>query len=132
MNRPEPTIDDLIPFVTDEQKFRNAFVTIQRLAHLNSDHKGFWAEDRGKPFEDVALKKFCLIHGEISEAQEGVRHSNPSSEHIPEFSAVEEELADAIIRIMDFSEEFKFRTAEAVLAKMKFNAQRPFMHGKKC
>ena len=53
------------------------------------------------------------------------------SDHIPEFKGVEEELADAIIRIMNIAERMDLRVAEAMIAKQAFNAARPFKHGGK-
>jgi hypothetical protein len=68
----------------------------------------------------------CMMntHGEISEGWEGVRKGNKPSDHIPEFSFAEEEIADTIIRLADTSGAFNLRVAEAVAAKMEFNANR--------
>lgn len=71
----------------------------------------------------------ALMHSELSEALEAIRKPGPSN-HIPEFKGVEEELADVIIRIMDFDREFDLRIAEAIEAKHRFNMTRPFKHGK--
>lgn len=73
----------------------------------------------------------CLMHSEISEALEAYRHGNGPSDHIPEFSGVEEELADLVIRVMDHGAARNLRVAEAVLAKMAFNRDRPVKHGGK-
>lgn len=73
----------------------------------------------------------ALMHSELSEAVESIRHGNPPSDHIPEFSGVEEELADVIIRIFDLAERKGYRIAEAMIAKMKFNDGRPYRHGGK-
>lgn len=73
----------------------------------------------------------ALMHSELSELLEGLRHGNPPSEHIPEFSAVEEELADEFIRMADFAKKRGHRFPEAIIAKMIFNADRPHKHGGK-
>jgi len=73
----------------------------------------------------------ALMHSELSEALEAYRHGNPPSEHIPDFSGVEEELADLVIRVMDHGAARNLRIAEAVVAKMAFNASRPLKHGGK-
>lgn len=139
--------------IIEESKFVQAFSALQKAAHQNSVDKGFWESPDADFLENIAdsqifsaglrLKeisaktrqqndgeKIALMHAELSEALEGIRHGNPPSEHIPEFTAVEEELADVIIRIMDYAQARRFRVAEAVVAKMKFNATRPHKHGK--
>jgi hypothetical protein len=91
---------------------------------INQNH-GFYA----KPVEDGT--RIALIHSELSEALEADRHGNPPDDHIPEFSGMEAELADAILRIMDFSVHRNLRVGQAVVAKLKYNATRPPMHGGK-
>lgn len=76
-------------------------------------------------------EKISLMHSELSEALESFRKDDPPSDHIPEFTGVEEEFADCIIRIMNLAERCGYRVAEAMLAKQKFNAGRPFKHGGK-
>jgi len=61
---------------------------------------------------------------------EAVRKDLPG-EHIPEFTGFEEELADAVIRIMNLAYDTNARLGQAVLAKAKYNATRPKMHGGK-
>lgn len=72
-----------------------------------------------------------LIVGEIAEAHEALRHDNPPSDKIPEFSNWEEELADAVIRIMDLGFTTGARVGEAIVAKMDYNEGRPMLHGGK-
>lgn len=73
----------------------------------------------------------ALLHSEISEGLEGLRNRNPPDDKVPEFSSIEAELADVIIRIMDLSVMREWRVAEAIIAKMKMNATRPERHGGK-
>lgn len=87
--------------------------------------KGWWDKDRN----DGEL--IALMHSELSEALEALRHGNPPDDKIPEFTGVEGELADVIIRIMDFAANKKHRVAEALIAKIRFNQSREFMHGGK-
>ena len=72
-----------------------------------------------------------LIHAEISEAVEALRHDNPASNHILDFNSVEEELADIVIRVCNYAYAKKFRLGRAILAKMDFNDTREFQHGGK-
>ena len=85
-------------------------------------------------FEETADRtgeKIALMHGELSEALEAYRKDINVSEHIPEFTGMEEEFADTIIRIMSFCQKNNIRVAQAILAKQAFNNARPYKHGGK-
>ena len=110
---------------TASVKFVLAFTDLAKMANDHARAKGFY--EKPNTFGDG----IALCHSELSEALEGFRHGNPPSEHIPEFTAVEEEFADVILRIMDMSYERGERVAAAVCEKMKFNAGRPYKHGGK-
>lgn len=74
----------------------------------------------------------ALMHSELSEALEACRRVEPkTSEHIPDFSELEEEMADTIIRILHFCAAKDLRIGEAVLVKIAFNKTRPPKHGKR-
>jgi len=85
-------------------------------------HQGFWESDN-------TGEKIALMHSELSEALEADRKDLPSDK-IDGFSGVEEELADCVIRIMDFAGKHDLRLGEAIAAKLQINLQRPHMHGK--
>lgn len=73
----------------------------------------------------------ALMHSELSEALEAIR-KDLRSDHIPEFSGVEEEMADVVIRVIGFCGKYKLRLAEAIIAKMDFNMTRDWKsEGKK-
>jgi NTP pyrophosphatase (non-canonical NTP hydrolase) len=110
-------------------------------AHTNSINHGFWEEYHqtlevlgesglAKKYEvDIKLSKIALIMSELGEAVEGVRKPQ-QDEACPIFTSEEIELADVIIRICDYAEAFLLRLPEAVQAKMNYNADRPYKHGK--
>jgi len=94
----------------------------------------------GKEFNDNAVahgfwenpnkgERIALMHSELSEALEAVRKPGPDDK-CPEFSAEVVELADAVIRILDYCEYYGLPIGDAVLAKHTYNVKRPYKHGK--
>lgn len=71
----------------------------------------------------LAAEKIALIHSEVSEALEGLRKGKVD-EHCPEFTGEEVEMADAVIRIMDYAGARQLRLGGALVAKMAYNAVR--------
>lgn len=92
-------------------------------------HSALGLEAADKYLLDVRLSKIALIHSELGEMTEGVRKPGPD-QHLPSFTQEEVEAADTFIRLMDYAHEWGLRFAEAVVAKMEYNAGRPFKHGK--
>jgi len=72
----------------------------------------------------------ALIHSELSECLEYLRHDNPKSNHI-DTSGAEEELADVLIRIMDLAYMRRYDIPNALSLKMNYNKTRPIRHGGK-
>lgn len=87
--------------------------------------QGFW-----DGAQDSVPGKIALMHTELSEMLEADRKGIEVSEHLPEFTGIEEEAADMMIRLMDFSGRFNLRLGQAVTAKLLFNLNRPHKHGK--
>lgn len=92
--------------------------------HSDAVRKGFWEStpDKGN--------LLMLMVSELAEALEGLRGDN-KSDKLEGFSAEEEELADTVIRILDYSGAFQLRIGEAITAKLTYNKLRQFKHGKK-
>jgi NTP pyrophosphatase (non-canonical NTP hydrolase) len=96
----------------------------QEVNHIAIE-KGWWEGERNEG------ELIALMHSELSEALEAIRNGNPQDDKIPEFTGVEAEFADVIIRIMDMAAAKGYRVGEAVVAKINYNKNRPYKHGGK-
>lgn len=147
-NKKEPMNNQIV--------FIESWNAMQKAAHQNSKDKGFWEPSadalkvtallngieippgiRAKVLEIVErmgtpsdCEKLVLMHQELSEALDAVRGGYPDDDKLPVFGNLEVELADTIIRIMDFAEKRGLNVAGAVVAKMAYNAGRAHKHGK--
>lgn len=111
--------DRLSPFV-------RGWINVASDVHHTAREKGFWEDGVERNNGEL----LALVHSEISEALEALRKNNPPDSKLPEFTSVETELADAVIRIMDLAHARGWRVAQAIEAKMKYNTGRPYKHGK--
>jgi len=137
-------------------QFIESFIALATEAHDTAVSKGWWSnedaellavistDERMSPKDSDALieiaskirnkndgEMIALMHSELSEALEALRHGNPPDDKVPEFSGVEAELADVIIRIFDLASQRGWRVAEALVAKMEMNKGRSVKHGGK-
>jgi hypothetical protein len=98
--------------------------------HRLSLEKGWY--DPSNP-ERTALEFHMLFVSEIAEATEAVRTNSPSffvsDSGKPEGERVE--LADAVIRIMDYFESRGWDLETVMAAKHDYNKTRPYRHGGK-
>lgn len=98
---------------------------LQNSIHETAVDKGFWDNPRNE------TELIALHHSELSEALEALRNGNPSDDKIPDFSGVEAELADVIIRVLDHAAGCNHNVIGAILAKIKMNKTRSHMNGGK-
>ncbi len=98
---------------------------MQEEVHRTAIEHGWWEKPR--PVGEVLM----LMVTELAEAMEAYRSGNPESEKIPGFSQMEEELADVVIRLLDFAGGEDLDIEGALIAKMLYNEKRPYRHGGK-
>jgi NTP pyrophosphatase (non-canonical NTP hydrolase) len=91
----------------------------------NNKAKGWWDAERND------AEMIALMHSELSEALEALRHGNPPDNHVRELSGVEAEFADTVIRILDYCAARKLNLGRAIALKHAYNTTRPHKHGGK-
>ena len=112
--------------MSDEQ--RKDFKSLLSILSADIYHT---SEDHGFLHNNEDATYIALMHSELSEALEGIRHQNPTDKHCPEYGNIEIELADCVIRILNFGYSRGLDIPGAILAKTAFNATRSWKHGGK-
>lgn len=109
---------------TFEISLSNDIIQLAKLANKIAHDKGFYEDDKS------IGQSIALQHSELSEALESLRDGNPQSDKIDNYSELEEEYADLIIRILDTAGEHDLDVGGAIIAKMRYNSDRDHKHGK--
>jgi hypothetical protein len=91
---------------------------------VHKENEKWWFDKDGKPLDRNKGEMIALMHSELSECLEGVRKSLPDT-HLPQYSMELVELADTIIRILDYAEGHKLGAlGPVILNKMLYNRHR--------
>jgi len=104
----------------NQNQTKNMYENLNKLAEYcyNEAKQAGWHDT---PREDGTM--IALIHSEISEALEGLR-KNQMDDHLPHRPMAEVELADALIRILDFAGMKGYDLGGAVREKLDYNRTR--------
>lgn len=142
-------ISDMETIIVKDQDGEKFFYSKESV--LNEMAKEIYEENAAKGFHEKETEfgtRIALIHSELSEALEADRkgsHANVreyifrvhegddparSFEQLVK-DTVEDEIADAIIRILDLCATEGINIAEHIKLKREYNSHRPYKHGKK-
>jgi NTP pyrophosphatase (non-canonical NTP hydrolase) len=100
------------------------FEKLQRICHEIAREKGFWDGLELHEYGDRNnAEMLMLMVSELGEACEALRKED--------WKNVGEELADCVIRIMDFCEGREINLEKEITKKILKNKKRPYKHGKK-
>lgn len=120
-------------------KTKHMFNELAKEIHEGNAARGFWEGKR--KLTEVVMLTVC----ELAEAIEADRANKWATEQdilqyknieTPERfkenikDTVQDEIADAIIRLLDFSHKFNIDLDFHIKAKLDYNASRPYKHGK--
>jgi len=97
--------------------------------HQLAVEKGWWDDGEGKTFPEILM----LCVSELSEALEAYRDGAPDF-HITEGgkpTGINVELADCMIRILDYCGSQEIDIEAVIRAKHEYNKTRPYRHGGK-
>lgn len=122
------------PFTWDLSKLNNdeypeLLNRLSYLVHKDNKDKGFWDDADEVPGEYYVATKLALMQSELSEAVEANR-KNEMDDKLKHRPGLDVELADCVIRILDFCGYYNIDIGDIIAEKLEYNRSRPYKHGK--
>ena len=102
--------------------FANELNEIAKICRAEAE-RWYRNPETGEPITLNHGERFALMHSELSEAFEAVR-KDAMDDHLPNRRGVEAELADALIRILDYCGDNNLDIGGAFVEKLQYNRQR--------
>lgn len=104
--------------------YGQALTDVSTVIHQSCVDAGWYTDlFSGDPLDRNVPEMLCLIHSEISEALEGYR-KGLKDDHLPDYDAIDVELADAVIRIFDLCGYLGIDIGAAMSDKFDYNQVR--------
>lgn len=112
---------------------------LQAIAYKQSADKGFHDNEptEGRALLSLNAERIALIHSELSEALEELRAGQPVNHTYYKYDkptkpeGVPSEMADVVIRVLDFCGSNGIDLEAMITEKLAYNASRGYKHGGK-
>lgn len=91
--------------------------------YIHELNRKWWYDKNENKIERNKGELIALMHSELSELMEGER-KNLMDTHLPNRKMAEVEIADTIIRLLDYASGFGYDVENALIEKLEYNKNR--------